>query len=241
MVMLDAFVLSHTLENVNVLSDENVRKFVGTRQIPLVRGQEGELVPFRLDPENPLTMGPLALYDYYFEHKRQQEDAIEKAHEIIKQVHDEYQEASGRSYGNGLIESYCLEDAEIATVCVGSTAGTTKTVVDSLRAKGVKAGLLRLRTFRPFPTQYVIEALENVEALAVMDRSNSFGGKGGPIFHEIRHTLYDSNVHPFTTNYIYGLGGRDMPPILINKIYKDLQNILESKRVENPVQFIGVR
>jgi len=241
MVMLDGFFLSHTLESVNVLPDETVRQFVGTRQIPLVRSHEGKLVPFKLDPENPLTMGPLDLYDYYFEHKMQQEIAMQTAPQIVKGVHDEYGEISGRRYGNGLIDPYRLEDAEIATVCIGSTAGTTKTVVDQLRDKGIKAGLLRIRTFRPFPTQDILKALEGVKALAVMDRSHSFGAQGGPIFHEIRHILYDAPIRPHIVNYIYGLGGRDMPHALIHQIYKDLQRILETKQVEKLVQFIGVR
>lgn len=241
MVMLDAFVLSHTLENVKVLADETVRKFVGTRQIPLVKNHKGDSVPFKLDPENPLTMGPLDLYDYYFEHKRQQEEAMSKAPKIIKQMHDEYAEISGRRYGNGLTDQYHMEDAEIAAICVGSTAGTTKTVVDQLRANGIKAGVLRLRAFRPFPKQDVIEALADVKAVAVMDRSHSFGAHGGPIFHEIRHILYDSPTHPFVVNYIYGLGGRDMPQHLVHQIYKDLQEIVRTKRVQKAVQFIGVR
>jgi pyruvate ferredoxin oxidoreductase alpha subunit len=241
MVMLDAFVLSHTLENVNVLADETVRKFVGTRKIPLVENHKGNLVPFKLDPENPLTMGPLDLYDYYFEHKRQQEEAMSRAPEIIKQMHEEYAQISGRRYGNGLTDPYRMEDAEIATICVGSTAGTTKTVVDGLRANGIKAGLLRLRAFRPFPKQDVIQALADVKAVAVMDRSHSFGAYGGPIFHEIRHILYDSSTQPSVVNYIYGLGGRDMPQHLIHQIYKDLQEIIRTKRIQKAVQFIGVR
>ena len=241
MVMLDAFFLSHTLESVNVLPDETVRKFVGTRKIPLIRGHKGKLVPFKLDPENPITMGPLDLYDYYFEHKRQQEEAMQRAPRIIKEVHDEYARISGREYGNGLVEPYRLEDAEIATICLGSTAGTTKTVVDQLRSKGIKAGLLRLRTYRPYPVKDIINTLENVKAIAVMDRSHSFGAQGGPVFHEIRHVLYDASIHPHVVDYIYGLGGRDMPQSLIHEIYKDLQKILETKRVEKPVQFIGVR
>jgi pyruvate ferredoxin oxidoreductase alpha subunit len=241
MVCLDAFVLSHTLENVAVLPDEVVRKFVGTRQIPLVTGHEGKKVPFKLDPDNPITIGPLDLYDYYFEHKRQQEEAMRKASQIITQVHDEYAQLSGRQYGNGLVEAYCLEDADVATVCIGSTAGTTKTVVDQLRAKGVKAGLLRLRTFRPLPVTDITKALANVKAVAVMDRSNSFGGYGGALFHETRHVLYESQSRPHVVNYIYGLGGRDMPQNIIRSIYKDLQEIHETKQVKSYVQFAGVR
>jgi len=241
MVMLDGFVLSHTLENVHVLPDETVRKFVGLRQLPLVASHEGKSVPFKLDPDNPITIGPLDLYDYYFEHKRQQEEAMQKALQTIQDVHNEYGEITGRKYGNGLIEPYRLEDAEIATICMGSTSGTVKTVVDQLRTDGTKAGLLRLRTFRPFPTQNINEALKNVKAIAVMDRSHSFGAHGGPIFHEIRHILYDSPTHPQIVNYVYGLGGRDMPQSLINEIYKDLKEILKTKRVKKLVQFIGLR
>lgn len=241
MVMLDAFVLSHTLESVNVLSDETVRKFVGTRKLPFVMTHENKRVPFKLDPQNPMTMGPLDLYDYYFEHKRQQEEAMKKAPQIIKQINDDYEKISGRRYGDGLIDPYRLEDAEIATVCVGSTAGTVKTVVDQLRTKGIKAGVLRLRAYRPLPTQNIIDALKNVKAIAVMDRSHSFGAVGGPMFHEMRHVFYDAQTHPQLVNYIYGLGGRDMPQNLINKIYQDLSKILRTNRVEKLVQFIGVR
>lgn len=241
MVCLDAFVLSHTLENVKVLPDETVRKFVGTRQIPLVMGHEGKKVPFKLDPDTPITMGPLDLYDYYFEHKRQQEEAMRKASKIIADINNEYAQLSGRKYGNGLVDAYYLEDADIATVCLGSTAGTAKTVVDQLRAEEIKAGLLRLRTFRPLPVTDIRKALANVKAVAVMDRSNSFGGHGGAVFHEIRHALYDAQSHPYVVNYIYGLGGRDMPQNIIRGIYEDLQEILETKQVKSYVQFAGVR
>jgi pyruvate ferredoxin oxidoreductase alpha subunit len=241
MVCLDAFFLSHTLENVKVLEDEIVRKFVGKRQFPLVMGHNGKKVPFKLDPNNPLTMGPLDLYDYYFEHKRQQEETMRKALQIITQINNEYAKISGRKYGNGLVDTYHLEDAEIATVCVGSTAGTVKAVVDQLRAKGIKAGLLRLRTFRPLPVKDIMRALENVKAIAVLDRSNSFGGHGGPTFHEVRHVLYDARFHPYVVNYIYGLGGRDMPQDIILSIYKDLHEILKTQRVKDHVQFAGVR
>ena len=241
LVGLDGFILSHTLENVHVLPDETVKRFVGERKLPLVRNHEGKLVPFKLDPENPITIGPLDLYDYYFEHKRQQEEAMRKAYDIIKEVHEEYAQLSGRRYGNGLVEPYRLEDAEIATVCIGSTAGTVKTVVDELREKGVKAGLLRIRVFRPLPVQDIIKWLSDKKAVAVMDRACSFGGNGGPLFHEIRHALYDLQNRPPVINYIYGLGGRDTPPYLIHHVYQNLQKIVETGRIEQLVNFIGLR
>jgi len=241
MVGLDGFVLSHTLENVNVLPDEAVKKFVGIRQVPQVLNHEGKLVPFKLDPENPLTIGPLDLHDYYFEHKRQQEEAMRKALDVIKQVHDDYAKQSGRSYGNGLVEAYRLDDAEIAAVCIGSTAGTVKTVVDELRENGIKAGLLRIRAFRPLPVKDIVSNLSGKKAVAVLDRACSFGGNGGPLFHEIRHAVYDLPDRPKLVNRIYGLGGRDMPPDLINGIYKQLQTIAKTGQIKDTIQFIGLR
>ena len=240
-VGLDGFVLSHTLENVTVLPDEVVKKFVGIRQIPMVTNHEGKLVPFKLDPANPLTIGPLDLQDYYFEHKRQQEESMRKALGVIKQIHDEYAELSGRSYGNGLVEAYRLEDAEIVAVCMGSTAGTVKTVVDEMRANGIKAGLLRIRAFRPLPVEDIISNLSGKKVVAVMDRACSFGGNGGPLFHEIRHAVYDLSDRPKLVNYIYGLGGRDIQPYMIEGIYKELQKTIETGEIEKTVQFIGLR
>ncbi len=241
MVCLDGFILSHSLENVNTLPDEAVKKFVGIRQFPNVFTHEGKMAPLKLDPDYPMTMGPVAFPNYYFEFKRQQEEAMANALKIIPKVHSEYAEISGRSYGDGLLETYSLEDAEMAIVCLGSTAGTVKTVVDDLRAKGVKAGLLRIRTFRPLPVEGICKALEDVKAVAVMDKCMSFGGYGGPAFHEVRHVLYEADKHPAVVNYVYGLGGRDTNPEHIHKVYKDLQKILREKRVKNPVRYLGLR
>jgi pyruvate ferredoxin oxidoreductase alpha subunit len=240
-VGLDGFTLSHSLENVKVLSDDAVKEFVGTRQLPLVTTHAGKKAPFKLDPENPMTMGPIAFPNYYFEFKRQQDEAMKNALGVIQQVNGEYAKVTGRSYGNGLLDAYRLEDAEIAAVCLGSTAGTLKTIVDELRQEGVKAGLLRVRTFRPLPVEEIRRALENVKAVAVMDKSMSFGGNGGAVFHEVRHSLYDAKAHPYVVNYIYGLGGRDNSPQELRKVYDDLQRILQTRRVENPIQYLGLR
>ena len=241
MVGLDGFTLSHTLENVETLSDDVVKSFVGTRQLPNVLTHEGKSVPYKLDPSNPMTMGPVALPNYYFEFKRQQEEAMKNALKVIQRIHKEYAELSGRSYGDGLLDPYRLEDAEITIVCIGSTAGTVKTVVDELRAQGVKAGLLRIRTFRPFPAEEIIKALANVKAVAVMDKSMSFGGNGGAVFPEVRHALYDMQTHPYVVNYIYGLGGRDTSPSQMRKIFEDLQKIVQTKRVDELVKYVGLR
>jgi len=241
MVGLDGFTLSHTLENVKVLPDNIVKKFIGTRQLPLVMTHEGKNAPFKLDPENPMSMGPIALQNYYFEFKRQQEEGMKNALGVIPQVNEEYAQISGRRYGDGLLESYLLEDAEIATVCLGSTAGTVKTVVDELRSEGVKAGLLRIRTFRPLPVEGIIRSLQKVKAVGIMDRSMSFGGHGGPAFHEIRHALYDIQNRPYIVNYIYGLGGRDTSPGQIRSIYENLQKIVHTNRVERLINYVGLR
>jgi pyruvate ferredoxin oxidoreductase alpha subunit len=241
MVGLDGFTLSHTLENVQVLPDDVVKKFVGIRQLAEVLSHEGKKVPYKLDPQNPVTMGPIALQNYYFEFKRQQEEAMRNAFKVIQDVHEEYSELSGRSYGDGLLDSYRLDDAEIAIVCLGSTAGTVKTVVDDLRQDGKKAGLLRIRAYRPFSAEVIAKALSSVKAVAVMDRSMSFGGNGGAVFHEVRHALYDGEKHPYAVNYIYGLGGRDTSPNQIREIYEDLMKIVKTGRVTEKTRYVGLK
>jgi pyruvate ferredoxin oxidoreductase alpha subunit len=240
-VGLDGFTLSHTLENVQVLSDTVAREFVGTRQLPQVQTHEGKTVPYRLDPSKPMTIGPVALPNYYFEFKRQQENAMKNAVSIIQEVHDDCAKVSERQYGDGLVEKYNLDDAETVVVCLGSTAGTVKTVIDELRAQNVKAGLLRIRTYRPFPAQSIANALSKTKAIAVMDRSMSFGGNGGAVFHEVRHALYDLPAHPYIVNYIHGLGGRDTSPGQIRKIFDDLQKIVSTKNVDELIKYVGLR
>ncbi len=241
MVGLDGFTLSHSLENVDILSDEAVTDFIGERQLPQVLTHEGKSVPFKLDPKNPMTMGPVAFQNYYFEFKRQQEEGMKNALKRIQEVNSEFAKISGRCYGNGLIDKYKLEDAEIIVVCAGSTSGTLKVIVDELRNEGVKAGLLRLRTFRPLPVEDLKNALKNAKAVAVMDKSMSFGGFGGAIFHEVRHSLYDSSVHPPIINYIYGLGGRDYSPSELRIVFDDLAEIAKTGETGKQVRYLGLR
>ncbi len=240
-VGLDGFTLSHSLENVNALPDDVVKQFVGERILPMVTNHEGKTVPFKLDPANPMTMGPVAFQNYYFEFKRQQEEGMRNAIKVIQDVQAAYSKISGRSYGNGLIDAYKIDDAEIAVVCVGSTSGTLKVLVDELRAEGLKAGLLRLRTFRPLPVEELQKALKNAKAIAVMDKSMSFGGNGGAVYHEVHHALYDLPCHPPVINYIYGLGGRDHSPKELRKVFDDLQNIVKTGKYDSSVRFLGLR
>jgi pyruvate ferredoxin oxidoreductase alpha subunit len=240
-VGLDGFTISHTLENVDVLSDDAVKQFVGERLLPMVATHEGKTVPFKLDPENPMTMGPNVSPNYYFEFKRQQEEAMKNALKKIQEVNTEYGNICGRSYGDGLIDAYHLEDAEIAIVVVGSTAGTLKVLVDELRQEGVKAGLLRLRTFRPFPVEQIRSALKNIKAVAVMDKCMTPGGLGGPIFTEVRNALFDLKQRPLISSYVFGLGGRDSSPRDLRRIFEELMRVAKTGQIDKLVHYLGLR
>jgi pyruvate ferredoxin oxidoreductase alpha subunit len=238
---LDGFTISHTLERVDVLSQDTIKKFVGERPLPLVLNHEGKTVPYKLDPENPMTMGPNALQNYYFEFKRQQEEGMKNALKKIQEVHNEYAKISGRTFGNGLIDAYKLEDAEIAIICIGSTAGTLKVITDQLRQEGIKAGVLRLRTFRPLPVEELRSALKNIKAVAVMDKSMSPGGLGGAVFAEVRNAMYDAEKRPIMVDYIYGLGGRDSSPRDLRRVFDDLARIAKTGQLETAVRYLGLR
>ena len=182
-----------------------------------------------LDTKHPVTVGPFdGLHGFYFEHKVAQNRAMDRALTVIKDIADEYAELSGRQYG--LLDPYRLEDAEIAIVVVGSTAGTTRTIVDKLRERGVRAGMVRVRAFRPFPHEEYARALEHVKVVGVMDRADSFGAQGGPVFLEVRAALYDSEPRPQVLPFIYGLGGRDIFPDNIEQAFAVLEDAARSKK-----------
>ena len=229
MVCQDGFITSHGVEGVEILDDKKVKDFIGEYKI------ENTL----LDVNNPVTYGPLDLQDYYFEHKRQQSEAMKAALTVIPEVSKEFEKTFGTKYD--FIETYKLDDAEIAIVAMSSTAGTVKFVVDELRQKGIKAGLLRPRIFRPFPKEKIVNALKKTKAVAVLDRSESFSAEGGPLYTEIKAALYDSGGKLNITNYIYGLGGRDIFPENINKVYVDLQDIVKKNKVATPLNYLGSR
>ncbi len=229
MVTMDGFIISHAMEVMEILEDEKVREFIG------------EYVPENplLDVDNPVTIGPIDLQDWNFEHKRQQAEAMRNAKPVILEVAKDYAKLTGREYG--LFEEYRMEDAEVAVVVLGSTAGTAKAVVDELRADGVRAGLLKIRVFRPFPAEDIAEALKDVKAVAVMDRSDSFNAVGGPVFGDVRSALYDVENGPRIVDYIYGIGGRDVTPDHIRTVYADLAKIADTGQVENLLTYLGVR
>ena len=226
MVMYDGFITSHGIECVEFLDDDRVAKFVGKypSRFPL------------LDIDHPVTYGALDLYDYYFEHKRQQIEAMKKAKKVVLEIGKEFKQTFGREYK--LFEEYRLSDAERAIVVLSSTAGTVKEVVDELRAKGEKVGLLKLRLFRPFPYKEITQALFHLKVIAILDRSNSFGG---PLFTEIRSALLELEKIPQNVNYIYGLGGRDINQADITSIYADLEKIAKTGKVEERIKYFGVR
>ncbi|MDZ7330920.1 MAG: pyruvate ferredoxin oxidoreductase [candidate division KSB1 bacterium] len=229
MITLDGFILSHTLERVELLDDDVVKKFVGDYH------PEHAL----LDVDHPITVGPLDLQDYYFEHKRQQIHAMTQVFPVIEQVAGEFAKLSGRRYG--LIEEYRLDDAERAIILMGSSVGTAKDVVDDLRDAGEKVGLIKIRVYRPFPYDAIRAALKKLKAVAVLDRAVSFGTFGGPVYTDVRATLYGNGVNLPVINYIYGLGGRDIDKAQIKSAFDDLKNIVKSGRIGEELRFLGLR
>ena len=228
MVTTDGFIISHGMERIEILSDEDVKKFVG----------EYKPEYYLLNLDKPITIGALDLPDYYFEHRRQLTEAVRDSKSIIADVGKEFGEKFGRKYE--LFEKYQLDDAEYAIVAMGSTAGTTKVVVDSLRKKGMKVGLLKPRVFRPFPKEEMADALKGLKAIAVMDRSDSMNGNEGPLCLEVKAALYDKGLSKTLVNYIYGLGGREVRIQDIEGIYNDISNPSKVKTIEK-VNYLGVR
>ena len=223
MVMMDGFILSHTTEVLEILPDKAVRDFIGEYKPDFTL----------LDPEHPITMGPLDLPDYFFEHKRQQVEAMENARGVITDVAEQFDKLTGRRYE--FIERYRLDDAQVAIVILGSTAGTAKAVGDMLRDDGEPVGMVKIRMFRPFPVEEVADALSGMDAVAVFDRSASFGAMGGPVFIETVAALHGKDVP--IINCIYGLGGRDVGLGLIRPVFEDL---LKGK-TEPRVRYLGAR
>lgn len=227
MVTLDGFIISHGLETVEVHDKSAVRDFVG----------EYEPAFSLLDADHPITFGPIDFSDYYMEHKRSQVEGIEAAMKVIPEIGKEFGERFGRTYD--LFELYKVEDAEVVLIALGSTAGTIKAVADRLRDQGMKAGLVKLRAFRPFPAERLVESLDSVKAITVLDRSMSFGAVGGPLFGEVRAAFYGQDVP--IMDVIYGLGGRNITLREIEGIFQETENIARTGKVENLVSYLSVR
>ena len=228
MVCQDGFITSHSIENIELIEDNKVKEFVGKYNPS----------HFLLNKDEHIAMGPLDLQAYLFEHKKQQAVAMINAKEIILDVAKDFEKMTGRKYS--FFEEYKLDDAEIAIVCMNSTAGTTKYVVDDLRSKGIKAGLLKLRVFRPFPAEEIAKALSGLKAIAVLDKADSLNAMGGALFSDVTSAMYVNKQNVPIVNYIYGIGGRDTTATDIAKVYSDLEDIIKNG-IDNPYRYMGLR
>lgn len=229
MVCLDGFIISHSIERMEYLDDDAVKNFIGEYR---------QLNPL-LDIEHPVSYGPLILPDYYMEYRRAHAEVMEKVSNVVLDVAADFEKISGRKYG--LFETYRLDDAEIGLVILNSAAGTSKDVIDEFREKGIKAGLLKPRLYRPFPYKKVGEALKHLKAVCVLDRADAFGGSYGPLFIDIAASLYSYRERPMLINKIYGLGGRDYMPEHAELALKELTEIVKTGRVKTFKEYIGVR
>ena len=231
MVLLDGFIISHAVDRLDLLSDETAKKFVGDYQPK----------DYMLNAAEPLCVGAFdGLYGYFFEFKRQQEEAMQNSFKVIQDVGQEYGALTGRPYG--FFESVGLEDAEYVIIALGSAAGTVRNEVECLREQGIPIGMIKLRVFRPFPAKELAAVLKGRKAVAVLDRSDTFaGGMGGPVFIETRSALYDEDHKPLLVNYVYGLGGRDLPVELVNKVATELKEIAQNGQVNQLVNYLGLR
>jgi len=226
-VNMDGFIISHSIESMNYIPDADVKSFVG--EFPQIN-------PL-LDTDNPKSIGALVLTDYYMEHKRAQHEAMTKVMKVVEDVSTEFAGRFGRKYE--LFEAYRLEDAEVVIVALNSAAGTIKDEVDRYRDKGVKAGLLKPRLFRPFPHELIGAALRNARAVCVMDRADSYGGFG-PLYMEIASALYPHRG-PVLFNKIYGLGGRDLMPLDVDQVIEETAEAARTGKVKMVKEYITVR
>ena len=228
MVCYDGFITSHSVENIMLMENDEVENFVG-KYCPS---------EYLLDETRNISMGPLALQKDYFKYRVELADAMEKSKDVILDVAEEYYNITGRRYE--LFEKYMMDDAEIGIVVLNSTAGTVKDTVDKLRKKGIKAGVIKPRVFRPLPYIEIAKELKNLKALAIMDKCDSVNGYSGPLFSEITSAMYSASLTVPTVNYIYGLGGCDVREIDIEKIYENLANIAKNNKIDTVKYYLGI-
>ena len=230
MICQDGFITSHAIENIELVETEKVKEFVG----------EYKPQHYLLNKAEPMAVGAYATPVYYMESKRQQAQAMMDAKDVIRKVGAEFGEMTGRTYE--LIEKYMMDDAEEAIIIIGSSAGTAKAAINELRAQGKKVGLIKIRSFRPFPAEDIAEALKNVKSFAVMDKDDSFNAHCGPIFAETCAALYAGGVSgPKGINYIYGLGGRDVRVESIKTVFAELEKISATGEVGETYRYLEVR
>ena len=227
MICQDGFITSHAIENIELVEDEKVKDFVG------------EYTPDYALLKSPMAVGAYATPAYYMEAKRQQAQAMTDAKDVIRQIGAQFGEMTGRCYG--LIEEYEMEDAETAVILIGSSAGTAKEAVRQLRAEGKKAGLIKIRSYRPFPKEDITRALSGVRAFAAMDKTDSFNALSGPIYADTCAALYGTGISPLGVSYIYGLGGRDVRVESIKHVFDQLDKIAQSGEAGEICRYLDVR
>lgn len=229
MICQDGFITSHAMMNMELLDDETVKAFVGER----------EPSEYLLNPDETFAVGPYAVSDYYMESRKAQAHAMENAKQVILDVARDFEKISGRKYG--LIEEYRMDDAEYAVVIIGSAAGTTKDAIDKMRADGEKVGLVKVRSFRPFPGKEIAQSLKKCKAVAVMDRSEAFSTNGGPLGAETMQAMYTAKCTALTIDIMYGIGGRDVRVEDMINVYETLKNIAETGETGPTYRYMGLR
>ena len=229
MVCQDGFITSHSIENIELIEDEKVKEFVG----------KYEPEHYLLNHKEPIAVGPLDLQAHLFEHKTQQAIAMRNAKKVILDVAQDFEKMTGRKYG--FFEEYKMEDAEVVVVCMNSTAGTAKFTADKLRAQGVKAGVLKVRVYRPFPAEEIAKALAGAKAVAVLDKADSLNAAGGALFADVTSGMFVNKINVPTVNYVYGIGGRDTKSDDIESVYNDLIEIAKTGELGNPYRYLGDR
>ncbi len=226
-VNIDGFQLTHMVEPFEMPTQEEVNEF---------------LPPFvphaTLHPSKPVTMGAFAMSDYFTEIMKAKDEAVKASKKVVQQVFDEWGKKFGRPYK--LVETYKADDADVMMLTMGSMGETAQMAIDELRAKGVKAGLVKLRLWRPFPFEELKAVIGSAKKLIVTDRAISFGGPGGPVFSEIKSALYAEARRPLIYNYIIGLGGRD---VQVKEFVGMFENVLAdtANKAADTYEFWGVR
>lgn len=229
MVCQDGFITSHSIENIELIEDEKVKEFVGKYNPE----------HYLLNDKEPISIGPMDVQAYLFEHKHEQAEAMRNAKKVILEVAKDFEKMTGRKYS--FFEEYRMEDAEIAVVCMNSTAGTTKTVVDELREKGIKAGMIKVRVFRPFPAEEIAEALGNLKAVAIMDKADSLNAMGGALYEDVISSMYTAKKQVPAVSYVYGIGGRDTTSNNIHEVFDYLTQVAKTGEIDNPYRYVGLR
>ena len=229
MVCEDGFITSHAIENIEIEEDDKVKAFVG----------EYQPENYLLKKENPLAVGPYGVSGYYMEARVAQAQAMINAKQVILDVAADFEKTFGRKYG--FFEEYRMEDAEIAMVIMGSSAGTAKAAVDELRRNGVKAGLVKIRVFRPFPGEELAKAIAHCKAVAVMDKSEGFSACGGPLFAETSGAIINLDQRPKMIDIVFGLGGRDFTVDAALTVYDRLAKIANGGEIGAVYTHMGQR